>query len=92
MVIVARWNSGWVTRSFSNSDRQYTLARRANEKLAARFYGPYEVDERVGQVAYRLSLPVEPASTPYFMCLSLRKLWVSALFQFRFLHSSQLKE
>ena len=27
--------------------RQQTLARRANEKLAARFYGPYEITARV---------------------------------------------
>ncbi|WZZ84308.1 hypothetical protein YC2023_112887 [Brassica napus] len=37
--------------------RQQSLARRSNEKLAARFYGPFEVEARVGQVAYRLKLP-----------------------------------
>ena len=37
--------------------RQKSLARRANEKLAARFYGPFEVEARVGPVAYRLKLP-----------------------------------
>ncbi|KFK23991.1 hypothetical protein AALP_AAs48021U000700 [Arabis alpina] len=37
--------------------RQKTLARRTNEKLAARFYGPYEVEARVGPVAYKLKFP-----------------------------------
>lgn len=37
--------------------RQQSQARRSNEKLAARFYGPFEVEARVGKVAYRLKLP-----------------------------------
>lgn len=37
--------------------RQKSLARRANEKLSARFYGPFKVAAKVGKVAYRLELP-----------------------------------
>ncbi|KFK26976.1 hypothetical protein AALP_AA8G317800 [Arabis alpina] len=37
--------------------RQKSLARRPNEKLAARYYGPYEIEARVGPVAYKLKLP-----------------------------------
>ncbi|KFK36440.1 hypothetical protein AALP_AA4G124900 [Arabis alpina] len=37
--------------------RQQSLARRVNEKLAARFYGPFEVAARVGAVSYKLKLP-----------------------------------
>lgn len=32
--------------------RLKSLAKKINEKLSARFYGPFEVEERMGQVAY----------------------------------------
>lgn len=37
--------------------RHTSLARRISHKLARRFYGPFQVVERVGEVAYRLNLP-----------------------------------
>jgi len=37
--------------------RQASVKNRTNPKLCARYYGPYEVFERIGEVAYRLKLP-----------------------------------
>ncbi|VFR00859.1 unnamed protein product [Cuscuta campestris] len=37
--------------------RQHSLARPRSSKLARRYYGPFEVIERIGPVAYRLRLP-----------------------------------
>ena len=49
--------------------RQQSLAKRHNEKLAPRFYRPYEVLARVGAVAYNLSLP-EGARIPLVLHVS----------------------
>ena len=37
--------------------RQSSLKQKGAEKLKPRFYGPYRVVHRVGQVAYELELP-----------------------------------
>ena len=37
--------------------RQSSLKKKGAEKLKPRFYGPYEVVRKVGEVAYELELP-----------------------------------
>lgn len=47
--------------------RQSSLALRSNFKLSPRFYGPFRVLERIGQVAYRLDLPPSSLIHPVFL-------------------------
>lgn len=43
-----------------------SLAKRPNEKLSPRFYGPYQVLERIRQVAYKLLHPENSRIHPVF--------------------------
>ncbi|CAH1414979.1 unnamed protein product [Lactuca virosa] len=46
--------------------RQISVANRLTNKLSKRYYGPFEVIERVGKVAYRLALPPTSKIHPVF--------------------------
>ncbi|KAH6798946.1 hypothetical protein C2S51_035430 [Perilla frutescens var. frutescens] len=46
--------------------RQNLLLARSSVKLAPKFYGPFEVVEKIGSVAYRLSLPAQSRLHPIF--------------------------
>ena len=53
--------------------RQRSLARRRNEKLSPRYYGPYHIMQRVGEVAYKLELPATSHLHPVFHVSQLRQ-------------------
>ena len=52
---------------------QSSLGPRANQKLAFKIFGPYEVVSRVGSVAYKLALPPSSSLHPVFHVSQLKK-------------------
>lgn len=53
--------------------RWHSLAKCRNEKFSPRFYGPFQVQQRVGSVAYRLDLPEGSKIHPIFHVSKLKK-------------------
>lgn len=48
------------------SYRQTLVAIKRNQKLSAKYYGPFEVEQKVRTVAYKLKLPAKSQIHPVF--------------------------
>ncbi|XP_077228595.1 uncharacterized protein LOC143861576 [Tasmannia lanceolata] len=53
--------------------RQSTVAVRSNLKLALKFYGPFQIIQRIGPIAYKLLLPASAKIHPVFHVSCLKK-------------------
>lgn len=53
--------------------RQHSISKKALYKLGGRFYGPFHILEEIGEVAYKLMLPVEAHIHPVIHVSQLKR-------------------
>lgn len=59
--------------------RQQSVAHRSSHKISPKYYGPYKIVDKIGEVAYRLQLPSTSQVHPVFHVSQLNRLIGTAI-------------